>query len=116
MTTDETQRFEQAKEAGHPTTREHYEKYRAMGPKLHIKVDKDSLNLFDVDLPTLQLHYLWDRHLNRIPLHHFDGLACAYLTFNRHHLPFPVSISELVCTYKHQLIYDVLGLEPSFTD
>ena len=63
-----------------------------------------NLKLFGIkDKKELKEKLKEDPYLNNIPLEIFDSLAISYLAFNRHRLPFPVSISELVCIYKELL-------------
>ncbi len=92
----------------HDTTREHYEKYKAM-------VEHVGLCLIQSDqfsVAKMNEAYTEDKHLNTIPLRVFD----VYYHWTRTHFPAGFSLAENCCMYKHAIIYGVLKLQPNFTD
>jgi len=76
--------------------------YKKMAKDLGIAIT--NLSFFGLkDEMDLRIKYQKDKNLNNIPLKYFTSLAMTYLAFNRHRLPYPVSIAELTCIYKELL-------------
>ena len=90
------------------TTREHYEKYKAMVEKAGVDLS-DSSQFNKEDMAEA---YAKDKHLNTIPLVVFD----TYYHHMQRHFPAGFSLAENCCLYKHAIVYGVLGLEPAFVD
>lgn len=117
--------YDMVKSVKHPTTRSHYEKYENLRKNMGVKLDADSLRMFDLFEPTvdwLAVLYVYDDGLlNRIPLKVFDGFYYimrgrlkASLRETKWAESVGYSLAENTCLYKHCLIYQVLGLEPEF--
>jgi hypothetical protein len=97
----------------HKTTKDHYEKYASLIEKLHLEYTEDSLKLFNVENKEHLIKlYEEDHALNNIRLHLFDNISNMIAMYNPDSKG--LSLSELVCSLKHYLIYQVIGSAPEF--
>lgn len=101
----------------HKTTKAYYEKYAKISreAKIRVQVSTDpngeKVTSFG-KVAWIRRGYNSDPHLNFIPLKRFDSLYAYHRGIPKG----PSSLAENVCVLKHSLIYDVLGMEPEFTD
>lgn len=94
------------------TSREHYEKYENLVSKLGIKAESDEFMGHNKQYWTDQFER--DQSLNRHHLSHFDSQDywvrnAAYRSGLK-----SWSLCESVCCLKHIIIYQLLGVEPSY--
>ncbi len=95
----------------HRTTRAHYEKYKQMVEDAHIKLGEEFLGY---GTEYFLEKYKLDYSLNRIPLMEWDGMVFSYWAYQGRGII--KTLAEGVCTYKHAVVYQLLGAEPEFTD
>jgi hypothetical protein len=104
----------------HKTTREHYEKYKALAEKLGVQFTQKSIEFFNYpSIKVLRGHYAVDPALNG-QVGHAGGLSSFDGWFYKLQCYQPearvLSVSEGVCIGKHCLIYQVLKATPEFID
>ena len=92
------------------TTREHYEKYAELKERFGVFFDP-AKNHFGLTKDQIIEKFKADKHLNSIPLGHFDAWAFSFRAFNRRGT---LSMAECCSLAKHCLIYDVIGATPEF--
>ena len=92
------------------TTREHYEKYAELKERFGVFFDP-AKNHFGLTKDQIVEKFKADKHLNSIPLGHFDCWSVSFMVYNQNS---GLSIAECCCLAKHCLIYDVICATPEF--
>ena len=93
------------------TAKQHYEKYNALAAELGVTLKHLAESTFlGYTVGQLRVAFSQDPYLNNIPLRTWDNMAYAFLATGGRGL----SLGEVVCLYKHLVIYDLIGATPDF--
>ena len=103
------------------TAKQHYEKYNALAAELGVTLKHLAESTFlGYTVGQLRVAFSQDPYLNNIPLRTWDNMAYAFLAtggrgFQSKATPGrSLSLGEVVCLYKHLVIYDLIGATPDF--